>query len=337
MNILENISLKAFNTFGIDKKTKFFSVAKSTEELKSLLQWARSENENVFILGGGSNILLTQDLDLLVIKNEIVGIKLVSETDDHAIIEVGAGVDWHDLVCYAIAQNWGGIENLSLIPGTVGASPMQNIGAYGVEIKEVFESLTALDRSDLSMRKFEIKDCRFGYRESIFKHELKDKYVICTVSFRLQKFPEFKTSYGSIQDILKAQGIEKLSLKAISNAVISIRQSKLPDPKKIGNSGSFFKNPTVSIAEYENLKKIYSEMPGYPNENGIKIPAAWLIEQTGWKGKRFGDVGVHQHQPLVLVNYGNGEGSEIVDLARKIQKSIYDQFQINLSPEVNFI
>lgn len=337
MNILENISLKAFNTFGIDKKTKFFSVAKSTEELKSLLQWAQSENENVFILGGGSNILLTQDLDLLVIKNEIVGIKLVSETDDHAIIEVGAGVDWHDLVCYAIAQNWGGIENLSLIPGTVGASPMQNIGAYGVEIKEVFESLTALDRSDLSMRKFEIKDCRFGYRESIFKHELKDKYVICTVSFRLQKFPEFKTSYGSIQDILKVQGIEKLSLKAISNAVISIRQSKLPDPKKIGNSGSFFKNPTVSIAEYENLKKIYSEMPGYPNENGIKIPAAWLIEQTGWKGKRFGDVGVHQHQPLVLVNYGNGEGSEIVDLARKIQKSIYDQFQINLSPEVNFI
>jgi UDP-N-acetylmuramate dehydrogenase len=337
MNILENISLKAFNTFGIDKKTKFFSVAKSTEELKSLLQWARSENENVFILGGGSNILLTQDLDLLVIKNEIVGIKLVSETDDHAIIEVGAGVDWHDLVCYAIAQNWGGIENLSLIPGTVGASPMQNIGAYGVEIKEVFESLTALDRSDLSMRKFEIKDCRFGYRESIFKQELKDKYVICTVSFRLQKFPEFKTSYGSIQDVLKAQGIEKLNLKAISNAVISIRQSKLPDPKKIGNSGSFFKNPTVSIAEYENLKKIYSEMPGYPNENGIKIPAAWLIEQTGWKGKRFGDVGVHQHQPLVLVNYGNGEGSEIVDLARKIQKSIYDQFQINLSPEVNFI
>jgi UDP-N-acetylmuramate dehydrogenase len=337
MNILENISLKAFNTFGIDKKTKFFSVAKSTEELKSLLQWARSENENVFILGGGSNILLTQDLDLLVIKNEIVGIKLVSETDDHAIIEVGAGVDWHDLVCYAIAQNWGGIENLSLIPGTVGASPMQNIGAYGVEIKEVFESLTALDRSDLSMRKFEIKDCRFGYRESIFKHELKDKFVICTVSFRLQKFPEFKTSYGAIQDILKAEGIEKLSLKAISNAVISIRQSKLPDPKKIGNSGSFFKNPTVSIAEYKNLKKIYSEMPGYPNENGIKIPAAWLIEQTGWKGKRFGDVGVHQHQPLVLVNYGNGEGSEIVDLARKIQKSIFDQFQINLSPEVNFI
>jgi len=337
MNILENISLKAFNTFGIDKKTKFFSVAKSTEELKSLLQWARSENENVFILGGGSNILLTQDLDLLVIKNEIVGIKLVSETDDHAIIEVGAGVDWHDLVCYAIAQNWGGIENLSLIPGTVGASPMQNIGAYGVEIKEVFESLTALDRSDLSMRKFEIKDCRFGYRESIFKHELKDKFVICTVSFRLQKFPEFKTTYGAIQDILKAEGIEKLSLKAISNAVISIRQSKLPDPKKIGNSGSFFKNPTVSIAEYKNLKKIYSEMPGYPNENGIKIPAAWLIEQTGWKGKRFGDVGVHQHQPLVLVNYGNGEGSEIVDLARKIQKSIFDQFQINLSPEVNFI
>ena len=337
MNILKNISLKAYNTFGIDKKTKLFSVARSIEELKSLLKWARSENEEVFILGGGSNILLTQDLDLLVIKNEIKGIKLLSETDDHVIIEVGAGVDWHSLVCYAIAENWGGVENLSLIPGTVGASPMQNIGAYGVEIKEVFESLTALDRSDLSMRKFEIKECQFGYRESVFKQALKDKFVICTVNFRLQKSPEFKTTYGAIQDTLKAQGIEKLSLKAISDAVISIRQSKLPDPKKIGNSGSFFKNPTVSVSEYENLKKVYPEIPGYPNENGIKIPAAWLIEQTGWKGKRFGDIGVHQHQPLVLVNYGNGEGSEIVELARKIQKSIFDKFQIDLSPEVNFL
>ncbi len=337
MNIQENISLKAYNTFGIDKKAKYFSVAKSVAELKELLQWANSKGEKVFVLGGGSNILLTQDLDLLVIKIEILGIELVAEDTDQVIIEVGAGVIWHDLVLYTISKDWGGIENLSLIPGTVGASPMQNIGAYGVEIQEVFESLTALNRNDFSIRKFSPSECNFGYRESSFKNELRDQYIICKVSFRLQKFPQFKTSYGAIQDTLNARGIEKLSLKAISDAVISIRESKLPNPKEIGNSGSFFKNPTVSKIEYDRLKQSYPDIPGYPQELGVKIPAAWLIEQAGWKGKRYGEVGVHEKQPLVLVNYGNGTGEEIVILAKKIQESVFEKFRVMLSPEVNFL
>jgi len=337
MNILENISLKAYNTFGIDKKAKYFSVVHNLEELKTLLKWAKSNEEKILILGGGSNILLTQDLDFLVIKIEIMGITLIEETQDEVLIEVGAGVNWHDLVIYTINQNWGGIENLSLIPGTVGASPMQNIGAYGVEIKEVFENLKAIDRNDFSVRKFESADCNFGYRESVFKHELKDQFIICSVTFRLQKSPEFKITYGAIQQTLQERGAKELNLKAISDAVISIRRSKLPDPKEIGNSGSFFKNPTIPNSEFEKLKEKYPDIPGYKNEEGTKIPAAWLIEQTGWKGKRFGDVGVHQNQPLVLVNYGNGSGEEIVALSKKIQQSVMDKFQIALSPEVNFL
>lgn len=337
MNILQNISLKGYNTFGIDKKAKYFSVASSIEELRELLTWAKSEAIEVLILGGGSNILLTQDINSLVIKNEIVGIKVIAETDETVLLEVGAGVIWHDLVSYSIAHNWGGIENLSLIPGTVGASPMQNIGAYGVEIKEVFESLTALDRADLSISNFDADDCQFGYRESVFKHELKNKFVICAVTFRLQKNPEFKVSYGAIQETLAERGVDKLSIKAISDAVISIRQSKLPDPKVIGNAGSFFKNPTLEKSKFEKLKQDYPSIPGYENESGVKVPAAWLIEQTGWKGKRVGDVGVHVNQPLVLVNYGNGEGEEIVKLSKSIQESVAEKFGIELSPEVNFL
>lgn len=337
MNILENISLKAYNTFGIDKKAKYFSIVHSKEDLRELLKWAKSKGEKILILGGGSNILLTQDLDFLVIKIEIMGITLLEETQDEVLIEVGAGVVWHDLVLYTISRNWGGIENLSLIPGTVGASPMQNIGAYGVEIKEVFENLKAIDRSDFSVLVFERDDCNFGYRESIFKHELKDKFIICSVTFRLQKSPDFKITYGAIQQTLQEKGVKELNLKSISDAVISIRKSKLPDPKEIGNSGSFFKNPTIPDSEFEKLKENYPNIPGYKNEEGTKVPAAWLIEQTGWKGKRFGDVGVHQNQPLVLVNYGNGSGEDIVALSKKIQKAVFDKFQIELSPEVNFL
>jgi UDP-N-acetylmuramate dehydrogenase len=240
-------------------------------------------------------------------------------------------------VNYSIENNWGGIENLSLIPGTVGASPMQNIGAYGVEIKEVFESLTALDRGDLSLKIFDAKACQFGYRESAFKHELKNKFVICSVTFRLQKNPEFKIGYGAIQETLSERGIKELSLKVISDAIIAIRQSKLPDPKVIGNAGSFFKNPTLDKFKYEELKEKYPSIPGYENELGVKVPAAWLIEQSGWKGKRVGEVGVHQNQPLVLVNYGNGEGEEIVKLSKEIQRSIAEKFGVELSPEVNFL
>lgn len=337
MNILQNISLKGFNTFGIDKKAKYFAVAKTVEELKALLVWAKGNAIEVLILGGGSNILLTQDIDFLVIKNELDGIQVLSENEESILLEVGAGVIWHDLVNYSIDHNWGGLENLSLIPGTVGASPMQNIGAYGVEIREVFESLTALDRANLSEKIFDVAACKFGYRESVFKHELKNRFVICSVTFRLQKKPTFKISYGAIQETLAENGIEELSIKAISDAVISIRQSKLPDPKVIGNAGSFFKNPTLEKSKYEALKEFYPSLPGYQNESGIKIPAAWLIENAGWKGKRIGEVGVHPNQPLVLVNYGNGEGEEIVRLSKAIQQSILEKFGVELSPEVNIL
>ncbi|WP_339708227.1 UDP-N-acetylmuramate dehydrogenase [Algoriphagus aquimarinus] len=337
MNILENISLKTFNTFGIDKTARFFVSIKSIEELKEALEWAKSQKVNPLILGGGSNILLTQNQETLVIKIELDGIEIVQENDEFSFVEAGAGVNWHQFVLTAIDNNWAGIENLSLIPGTVGASPMQNIGAYGVEIKDVFSSLKALNKETLEIEEFNAEQCQFGYRESIFKHELKGKYVICSVIFRLRKKPVFHTEYGAIQETLEASGIKELSLKAISDAVIQIRQSKLPDPKEIGNSGSFFKNPTIPTEQYEILKNQYTSIPGYPNSAGTKVPAAWLIEQCGWKGQRFGEIGVHAKQPLVLVNYGDGDGNEIKNLAIKIQQSVMDKFGISIHPEVNFL
>lgn len=337
MNILENISLKAYNTFGIDKTARFFAIAKTIEELKEALLWAKSQEIKTLILGGGSNILLTQNQDALVIKIEIEGINVIRENSDFYWVEVGAGVVWHDLVLTSIENNWAGLENLSLIPGTVGASPMQNIGAYGIEIKDVFDTLKALNNETLEVREFNAVDCAFGYRESIFKYELKDKYVICSVVFRLRKEPEFHTEYGAIKETLDIAGVKELSLKNISNAVIQIRQSKLPDPKEVGNAGSFFKNPTISTEKFELLKAQFPTIPGYPNTEGVKVPAAWLIEQCGWKGKRFGEIGVHSKQPLVLVNYGDGDGNEIKDLAEKIQLSVLEKFDINIQPEVNFL
>ncbi|UZD23403.1 UDP-N-acetylmuramate dehydrogenase [Algoriphagus halophytocola] len=337
MNIQENISLKQFNTFGIDKKARFFTAVQSVSDLKIALTWAKEKHINTLILGGGSNILLTQDQEALVIKNEITGIELVKEDEKYYWVEVGAGVVWHDFVLTAIQNEWAGVENLSLIPGTVGASPMQNIGAYGVEIKDVFHSLTALRKSDLELQEFDAKSCAFGYRESVFKHELKDKYVICSVIFRLNKVAAYHTDYGAIKATLAQNGIEHLNLKSISDAVIQIRQSKLPDPKEIGNAGSFFKNPSIPASQYESLKADYPEIPGYPNDEGVKVPAAWLIEQCGWKGKRLGEIGVHSKQPLVLVNYGAGDGNEIKKLAEKIQKSVLEKFQIEIHPEVNFL
>ncbi|MEB2784094.1 UDP-N-acetylmuramate dehydrogenase [Algoriphagus persicinus] len=337
MNILENISLKAFNTFGIDKTARFFVVIKTIDELKEALQWAKSQKVTPLILGGGSNILLTQNQDTLVIKIEIGGVKAILEDQEFYWIEAGAGINWHQFVLTAIENNWAGVENLSLIPGTVGASPMQNIGAYGVEIKDVFSHLKALNTETLAIEEFNAEQCQFGYRESIFKHELKEKYVICSVVFRLRKVPEFHVEYGAIQETLAASGIKKLSLKAISEAVIQIRQSKLPDPKVIGNSGSFFKNPTISTEHFHTLKNKYPLIPGYPNAEGVKVPAAWLIEQCGWKGQRFGEIGVHAKQPLVLVNYGDGDGNDIKNLAAKIQKSVLDKFEISIQPEVNFL
>jgi UDP-N-acetylmuramate dehydrogenase len=337
MKIQENISLKPYNTFGLDKKAKFFVIIQSVSELVDSLKWANEQNLPILILGGGSNILLTQDQNLLVIKIELKGIQPQWETDEHIWIEAASGEIWHDLVLYGIMKNWGGLENLSLIPGTVGASPMQNIGAYGVEIKDVFQSLKALNRNNFEIEEFNSAQCLFGYRESIFKHELKDQYIILSVTFKLDKNPILKLEYGAIKEVLSKKQVINPTIKSVSDAVIEIRQSKLPDPKKIGNAGSFFKNPTISLAYFERLKSIYPNIPGFANEDGIKIPAAWLIDQCGWKGKRFGNVGVHAHQPLVLVNFGDGEGKDIQELSTQIQTSVLEKFEIKLNPEVNFL
>ena len=337
MKIQENISLKPFTTFGIDKKAKFFTTVETLDELKAALLAAKEKQLPVFILGGGSNILLTRDIEGLVIKLEIKGINLVKEEGDQLWVEVGAGEMWHELVLHSIAQDWAGLENLSLIPGTVGASPMQNIGAYGVEIKDVFDSLQALHRETLEMHSFDAEACRFGYRESVFKQTFKDQYVITSVTFRLSKTPNFHLEYGAIREVLAANDIDQPSIRAISDAVIQIRQSKLPDPKEIGNAGSFFKNPTIPNAQFNALKASYPSIPGYPGVEGVKVAAGWLIEQTGWKGKRIGEVGVHAKQALVLVNYGGGTGEEIKKLSEQIQASVYDKFGVQLQAEVNFI
>jgi UDP-N-acetylmuramate dehydrogenase len=337
MNLQENISLKPFTTFGIDQKAKYFTRVGTLSELKLALIAAKEKHLPVYILGGGSNILLTRDVEGLVIKLEIKGIHLVKEEGDQLWVEVGAGEMWHELVLHCIEREWAGLENLSLIPGTVGASPMQNIGAYGVEIKDVFASLQAMHRETLEMHSFDAEACQFGYRESVFKQTLKDQYVITSVTFRLSRTPNFHLEYGAIREVLAANGIAQPSIRAISDAVIQIRQSKLPDPKEIGNAGSFFKNPTIPTSQFDLLKSNYPGIPGYPSSEGVKVAAGWLIEQAGWKGKRIGDVGVHAKQALVLVNYGGGSGEEIKSLSQQIQTSVLEKFGIHLHPEVNFI
>lgn len=337
MNIQENISLRPYNTFGMDKKARFFVRAQSDNDVIEALRFAQEKGIPLLVLGGGSNILLTKDWEGLVLKMEIKGIQVEDNSGDEVLVKVGAGENWHEFVLFCIEKGYAGVENLSLIPGTVGASPMQNIGAYGVEIKEVFDSLWAIEREELAFRKFSWEECAFGYRESVFKSELKDRYIITEVWFRLSKKPQIKTSYGAIQDTLRELGIEQPSIRDVSEAVIQIRRSKLPDPVEIGNAGSFFKNPTIPADHFERLKSEYPNIPGYPGEEGVKVPAAWLIEQAGWKGKRFGNIGVHSKQPLVLVNYGGGEGTDIVQLSRDIQASVKEKFGIALQPEVNFV
>lgn len=333
----QDVSLKPFNTFGLEAKAAHFVAFTSVKELLNALKLISSD-QKMMVLGGGSNILLTQDFDGVVLKNELKGIELIDEERDYVWIKAMAGENWHEFVLHCIENGWAGVENLSLIPGTVGAAPMQNIGAYGVEIKDVFDSLEAVEISSGKYKEFNAEECEFGYRESVFKTSLKGEYIITSVTFRLRKTPEFNTSYGAIQDTLNEMGVEKLSLKTVSDAVIKIRQSKLPDPAEIGNSGSFFKNPTIDKLDYEGLKAEFPDIPGYklPNDR-VKVPAAWLIEQAGWKGKTFGEIGVHKLQPLVLVNYGNGNGIDIKDLAFKIQSSVASKFGIELNPEVNII
>lgn len=339
MQIQKNVSLKAYNTFGINAKAAHFCEVDTTEEMKAFLY----ENKNnlfapALILGEGSNILFTKDYPGIILKNNIRGIQMVREDENAVWMQAGAGENWHTFVLHCIELGYGGVENLSLIPGTVGAAPMQNIGAYGVEIKDVFEQLEAVAVETGELYEFNNDDCHFGYRESVFKNIYKDKFIITSVTLKLSKHPVINTSYGAIAQTLQSMGIASPTIRDVSNAVIHIRQSKLPDPAQIGNAGSFFKNPVVSKEVYKNLKSEYPEAPGYEvSEQEMKVPAGWLIEQCGWKGKRFGEVGVHKNQALVLVNYGNAAGDAVKELAFKIRDSVVEQFGIELSPEVNIV
>ncbi len=335
MEIHHNISLKPYNTFGIDVTAKSFADFNTVEDLTELLE-EKPANEELLVLGGGSNILLTKPFNGWVLHNCIPGINLIKEDDQFVWVKAGAGENWHRFVLHCIENGWAGVENLSLIPGCVGASPMQNIGAYGVEIKDVFNHLEAWSIADKTIVTFSDADCEFRYRESVFKRKLKNQFIITSVSFKLHKKPVYKTSYGAIQQELETMGVHELSIKAISNAVIRIRQSKLPDPAVTGNAGSFFKNPEIDTTHYLELKHQYPELPGYPTTIGrTKVPAGWLIEKAGWKGQRFGDAGVHPKQALVLVNYGQASGMQIYELSGEIMQSIKNQFGIALEREVN--
>lgn len=340
MQVHQNISLQQYNTFGIDVKAKLFADFSSLQKLQEILAYARqlSPNTQKLILGGGSNLLFTKDVDGFVLKNEIGGIEQVKEDEDFVYLKAGAGVNWHAFVQHCVRQNLGGAENLSLIPGNVGASPMQNIGAYGVEIKDLFEELEAYHLNDKSVAKFSNSDCAFGYRESVFKRQYKNQFVILNVTYKLRKQPLFNTSYGAINQELEQMGVTELSVKDISQAVINIRSSKLPDPKVIGNAGSFFKNPSVSKEKYHELLKEFPVIAAYANADGtMKLAAGWLIEQCGWKGYRKGDAGCHAKQALVLVNYGHATGKEIYELSEEILQSVKAKFGVELEREVNII
>ena len=338
MNIIENYPLLKLNTFGIDVKAKYFVSINTVNELIELTKTKVFKDLRLLILGGGSNILFTKDYDGLIILNNIKGKEIIDQTQQSIFLKIGAGENWHELVMYTVDNGWGGIENLSLIPGNTGTAPMQNIGAYGVEIKETFVELEALEISSGKIIKFNNSDCEFGYRESIFKNKIKNQYIILNITLELKKNPVLNINYGDVKAILESQNIKNPAIKEVSNAIISIRQSKLPDPKKIGNSGSFFKNPIVSLNQLEFIKKKYPNVVNYEiNENEFKIAAGWMIERAGWKGKKFNNCGVHEKQALVLVNYGLANGMEIFNLSEEIILDIKDKFGITLEREVNII
>lgn len=337
MQVLENISLKQFNTFGIDVSAKYYTELLSADDTAEIAH-LRKTYSDILVLGGGSNILFTGNYNGLVIKNKLQGITQVYADADKVYIKAMAGEVWHALVMYCVENNLGGIENLSLIPGCVGAAPIQNIGAYGVELKDVFVELEALEMESGNIITVNKKTCAFGYRNSIFKQAWKGKYMIISVTLQLQKHHVLHTSYGAIQQTLNKNNITQPTIQDISNAVISIRRSKLPDPAVIGNAGSFFKNPEVDSKVYHALQHTFPEMPGYhTSDTTVKIPAGWLIEQCGFKGKRIGNTGAHKDQALVLVNYGNASGKEIIELALQIQKTVLDKFGIQIEPEVNVL
>ncbi len=333
----QHISLRSFNTFGIDVSAAAYTELHTPADLQTLIREGYTRTSHLF-LGGGSNVLFTRDFDGLVLRNCLKGIHVVEEDAHTVLIEAAGGEVWHHLVMFTVERGWGGIENLSLIPGTVGAAPMQNIGAYGVELNQVFEELTAVHIQTGEQRTFNKQDCAFGYRESVFKKDLKGQYFIQSVRLRLQKQPQVHIAYGAIKDVLAQKHITLPRVQDVSEAVIAIRQSKLPDPRVLGNAGSFFKNPEIPEAQYHILKQSFPAIPGYPAAPGhIKVPAGWLIEQCGWKGKRVGNTGAHKDQALVLVNYGGATGAEILALAYAIQESVQQRFGITITPEVNII
>lgn len=337
MEIINQFSLKNFNTFGIEAKAKKFIAVHSVQELKTVLQ--ENQQEKKFILGGGSNMLLTKDIEALVIHIDLKGKKIIDQDQDFVWVESQAGENWHEFVLWTIDQNFGGLENMSLIPGNVGTTPVQNIGAYGTEIKDTFVSCQAMKIETQEIKTFTNTECNFGYRESVFKNEAKDQYIITSVVFKLTKHKhKINTSYGDITAELAKNNITVPTLKDVSNAVIAIRKSKLPDPKELGNSGSFFKNPIIPKTEFEKIHQKFPEMKYYEiSETEVKVPAGWLIEQAGFKGKRFGDAGIHKNQALVLVNYGNATGQEILNVSKDVQKTIYNIFGIHIEAEVNVI
>lgn len=337
--VIQQFPLKNLNTFGLNFQTKFYLKLLDTSDLMRVFsdEWIRQQNQ--LILGGGSNILLTKNWEGICLNVGFKGIEIIDQNNEHCYVKVAAGEVWHHFVLWSLKNNLNGIENLSLIPGKVGASPMQNIGAYGVEIKDTFHSLTAFDKQNLTFKEFSLNECKFGYRESVFKRELKDRYIITNVTFRLNKNFAPNTAYGAIETELKNMGIKYPTAKDISNAVIAIRSSKLPDPKVIGNAGSFFKNPLISKATLTKIQAEFPDVPNYPTDDSdtVKTAAGWLIEKAGWKGYRNGDFGVHAKQALVLVNYGQANGKEIYDLSSQIIASIEEKFGITLEREVNIL
>ena len=339
MNIQENFSLKNYNTFGVDVSAKYFAEVTSADELLVALDFSKTQSLPIIFLGGGSNILFTKDFDGLVIQLNLKGISEEIISENEVLVTSKAGENWHEFVQFCLAKNFGGLENLSLIPGNVGTSPMQNIGAYGTEIKDTFVSCKVLNLENLEIEDFDTKKCNFGYRESIFKREGKGKYVILEVTFKLsRKNHLIKTDYGAIKTELENLRIQNPTIQEVSKAVINIRQSKLPDPKILGNAGSFFKNPTIPLSQFEGLKEKFENIQGYPNGEFVKVPAGWLIEQCGWKGKQIGNVASHELQSLVIINKtGNASGKEIFDFSTMIIDSVKDKFGIELEREVNII
>jgi len=337
MEILNNFSLKNYNTFGIEAQARQFVAVHTVSELKTILE--QNKTEKKFILGGGSNMLLTKDIDALVIHVDLKGKKIIKEDDDFVWIESQAGENWHQFVLWTIDQNFGGLENMSLIPGNVGTTPVQNIGAYGTEIKDTFVSCDAINIASQEIKTFTNTECNFGYRESIFKNEVKDQYIITSVVYKLTKRNhKINTSYGDITAELAKNNVTNPTLKDVSNAVIAIRKSKLPDPAELGNSGSFFKNPILLKSDFEKIHQKFPEMKFFGiSETEVKVPAGWLIEHAGLKGKRFGDAGVHKNQALVLVNYGGATGKEILNVSKMVQNTVFDKFGIRIEAEVNVI